>query len=212
MRNREYALKWEYGYWAQHGGKPLTIDDYLSARMISSPLGLLDCDIPVQAAGAFVVTTAERARDLKHRPAYVLGASNPFPASKRLMPSLDEYMDDGRHVARHLWKNAGIGPKDVDVANVYDGFSIQAPLWVEALGFCGEGEGFAYVASPPIPLNTSSGNLGGGRIHGIGHIMDSVLQIQGRSGLRQAPKADICISLVNPCFNGAGIVFSKTPN
>jgi len=212
VRNRDNALQWEYGYWAQYGGQPLTLDDYLNSRMISSPLCLFDCDIPVQTVAAFVVTTTERAKDLRHPPAYVLGMSNRSTVVKKAPMSLEEYVEDGQQVARHLWKNAGVGPRDVDVADLYDGFSVLTPLWAEALGFCGEGDGFAFVANPTLPLNPSSGNLGAGRTHGIGHILESILQIQGRSGPRQVPKAEICVAVTNPCNVGFGFVFSKTPN
>lgn len=121
-------------------------------------------------------------------------------------------MADGREIARHLWANAGLGPRNVDVANLYDGFSIFTPLWAEALGLCNEGDGFLFAASPPLPLNTSSGSLGAGRTHGTAQIMDSVLQIQGRSGLRQAEKADICLAATNPCTIGTGFVFGRTQN
>lgn len=214
VRNRAQALKWEYGYWAQYSPTLLTLEDYLTARIISEPLGLFDCDIPVQAAGAFVVTTAERAQHLKNPPAYVLATSSPFtvsrggPNSSNL--SLDEYMVDGKQLARHLWDIAGIGPGDVDVANLYDGFSTEAPLWAEALGFCGEGEGFAFVAEPSLPLNTSGGSLGAGRTHGIAHIMDSVMQIQKRSGSRQVQEVEVALAVTNPCDIGAGFVFCSS--
>jgi acetyl-CoA acetyltransferase len=212
VRNREQALKWEYGYWFQHGAPRLSIKEYLDARKISEPLGLFDCDIPVQAAGAFVVTSAERARDLKNRPAYVLATSNPFSASRRKnFKLLDDYLEDGKQLSRHLWDMAGIGPTHVDLANLYDGFSIHTPLWAEALGLCDEGDGFAFVANPNLPLNTSSGSLGAGRVHGIAHIMDSVLQVQGRSGDRQVKGSEIAVAATNPCDTGAGFVFASSP-
>jgi acetyl-CoA acetyltransferase len=210
IRNRKQALKWEHGYWYQHSPEPLELKDYMAARMVSSPLCLYDCDLPVQAAAAFVVTSVERARDLRNPPAYVLGTSNPYSLRRLAPQSLDEYLDDGRRLGRHLWRGAGVTAVDVDVVNLYDGFSVHTPLWSEALGFCGEGEGFAFAASPTLPLNTSSGNLGAGRTHGIAQIMDSVLQVQGRSGERQVPGAEIAVAVTNPCDNGAGFVFART--
>lgn len=219
VRNRDQALKWEHGYWYQRGAGPITLDDYLTARMVCSPLGLHDCDLPIQVAGAFVITTPERAKDLPHRPAYVLGCSSPFTVSKFHaraaaggVCSLAEYMEHGRQIARHLWKNAGVSPTEVDVANLFDGFSVQTPLWAEAMGFCPEGQGFDFVSSPPIPLNTSSGNLGGGRNHGIGHVMDTVLQIRGEAGPRQVEAADLFLVTCNQNTDGQALLFSRTPS
>ena len=212
VRNRDEALKWEHGYWYQYAPQKLTLEAYLGSRMISSPLCLYDCDLPVQMAGAFVITSEERARDLRHPPAYVIGTSNPASLHQLAPQSLDGYMSRGRHLARRLWENAGIGPNDVDVANLYDGFSVHTPLWAEALGFCGEGEGFEFVASPSLPLNTSSGNLGGGRTHGIGQIMDTVLQVQRRAGQRQVDGAEVCVSVTQPCDSASGIVLASSPN
>jgi acetyl-CoA acetyltransferase len=211
VRNREQALQWPYGYWYQHSPAPLTTDTYLAARMVSSPLCLYDCDLPVQAAAAFVVTTADRAQDLRHRPAYVLATASPYSLRRLAPQSLEEYLEDGRRLANHLWRTAGIDPTDVDVANLYDGFSVHTPLWAEALGLCREGEGFAFVAEPTLPLNTSSGNLGSGRTHGIPHLIDSVLQTQRRAGTRQMEGVEICVAVTNPCDNGAGFVFSNSP-
>jgi acetyl-CoA acetyltransferase len=212
VRNRDRALKWEHGYWYKYRPETLTLDTYMEARMISWPLCLHDCDIPVQMAGAFIVTTADRAAALKNRPAYILGTASPFSLHELLPEPLDDYVAKGRQLARHLWKNAGIRPEDIDVANLYDGFSIHVPLWLEALGFCDEGEGFAFAADPTLPLNTSSGNLGAGRTHGICHILDSVLQVQGRAGERQVEGARISLAITNTCDAGSGIVLASSPN
>ena len=210
--NRQNALKWEHGYWYQHGGGPLTIEDYMTSRMISYPMCIFDCDIPVQGCGAFVVTTAERAKDLRQPPAYVLSTSAPVNARMGIAHSLEEFAAAGARLGSTLLSNAGIGPGDVDVANLYDGFSILTPLWAEALGFCGEGEGFSFITAPTLALNTSSGNLGAGRMHGVPQIMDSVLQVMGRSGPRQVENAHIALAVVLPLDAGKGLVFSKSPS
>ncbi|MCH8190073.1 MAG: thiolase family protein [Chloroflexi bacterium] len=210
--NRQNALKWEHGYWYQHGGGPLTIEDYMTSRMISYPMCIFDCDIPVQGCGAFVVTTAERAKDLRQPPAYVLSTSAPVNARMGIAHSLEEFAEAGARLGSTLLSNAGIGPGDVDVANLYDGFSILTPLWAEALGFCGEGEGFSFITAPTLALNTSSGNLGAGRMHGVPQIMDSVLQVTGRSGPRQVENAHIALAVVLPLDAGKGLVFSKSPS
>ncbi len=86
------------------------------------------------------------------------------------------------------------------------------PMWAEALGFCGEGEGFSWMNQPTLPLNTSSGNLGSGRTHGISQILDSVLQLMGRAGKRQVPNAEVAVATGYLLDSGRGIVFGTQPN
>jgi len=218
VNNRKNALLWEHGYWYQHRPVPLTEEDYLAGRMISSPISLFDCDIPIQACGAFVLTSPERAKDLPHEPAYIRGWAMPGivggPVTAR---SFDLIKARGARFSQQLFENSGIKPSDVDIANVYDGFSIFVPLWLEALGFCKDGEAFDFMTSERIaldgdfPVNTSSGNLGAGRTHGVPHFMDSVLQIMGRSGPRQVKKrVDIALTTAGGApGNCAGMVFSS---
>lgn len=222
VNNRKNALMWEHGYWYQHRPEPLTEEDYLAARMISSPLSLFDCDIPVQGCGAFVITSAERARDLPHKPAYVRGiAGSGFVGNGfgDVVYPLESTMEAGFLIAKHLWQSTGVGPADVDVLNVYDGFSVFVPLYLEALGFCPQGEAFPFMTPENIgingklPLNTSSGNLGAGRMHGVPHIMDAALQIMGRSGPRQVKDAHISLAAITGSLTGAsGFVFSSSPS
>jgi acetyl-CoA acetyltransferase len=206
VRNREQALKWEHGYWFQHAPETLTLDDYLGARMVADPLCLFDCDLPVQGAGAFVLTSAERARDLRHPPAY-LRAIAMAPSFFGAKPDPDA----GREMGRQLYARAGLGPGDVDLANLYDGFSIQTPIWAESLGFCGEGEGVAWCAEPTLPLNTAGGSLGAGRMHGVTQIMDGALQVMGRAGPRQVRDAAVSLVAIGPESVGVGMIFTRDP-
>jgi acetyl-CoA acetyltransferase len=220
VHNRKMALLWEHGYWYQHRPEELTEQDYVDDRIISSPIGMLDCDLPVQACGAFLVTSAELATEGPHRPAYVRGWAVPgdlgfYPH----MRELDVMRERGERFARHLFSNAGVSPSDVDVANVYDGFSIFVPLYLETLGFCKDGEAFDFMTPERIgidgelPLNTSSGNLGSGRMHGVPQFLESVLQIQGRSGPRQVDGAEIALAVAGGQPGAAaGAVFSATPD
>ena len=179
--------------------------------MISYPLCIHDCDIPVQACAAFVLTNEERAKDLRNPPVYVRGTSAPVGAPKSLVMSLEEFMECGAMVGQHLWRQAGVGPEDVSIANLYDGFSMLTPMWAEALGFCGEGEGFSWMNETSLPLNTSSGNLGSGRTHGISQMLDSVLQLMGRAGPRQVEGAELAVATGYLLDSGRGIVFGKDP-
>lgn len=217
LQERANGLLWEHGYWSQHNPAPLSLEEYLSGRVVSSPLSIYDCDIPVHGCGAFVVTTTERARDRPHRQAYVRGLSAPlFASSAAVQPiTLEGELDKGRMVARSLWERSGFTPDEMDLANVYDGFSIIAMIWLEALGFCGEGEAFDFIQGGRIaldgklPLNTSGGNLGAGRMHGVPHLMDSILQVTGRSGPRQVTNANYALAAVGPQTHGPAIIFAS---
>ena len=210
-KNRDRALQWEYGYWANHGGGPLTVEDYMTSRMISYPLCIHDCDIPVQACAAFVLTNEERAKDLRNPPVYVRGTSAPVGAPKSTVMSLEEFMACGGLIGDNLWRQAGVGPGDVSIANLYDGFSMLTPMWAEALGFCGEGEGFSWMNETSLPVNTGSGNLGSGRTHGISQMLDSVLQLMGRRGQSQVEGAELAVATGYLLDSGRGIVFGKHP-
>ena len=181
---------------AAHFGKPITREDYMGARMIGEPLSILDCDMPVDGCGAVVVTTAERARDLAQTPVYVAGvASGGFKYNHSLVLDLDSYEESAALLARSLWKNSGLGPADMDFANVYDGFSLFVYIYLEAFGFCKKGEAHRFIQDGRIalegalPVNPSGGAMGMGRLHGTPQLLEGVLQLQGRAGQRQLKKA-----------------------
>ena len=167
---RENAQRNPRAIW--HGAKPLTLDDYLTSRWVYEPMCLFDADMPVTAAGAFVMTTAERAQDLPHA---------------ALLASY------GVNRPERVFAEAGITPADVQVAQIYDGFSLMVWNWLERLGFCGPGEAHAFTQGGRIarggslPLNTFGGSLGEGRLHGMGHVREAALQAMGRAGDRQVP-------------------------
>ena len=160
--------------------------------MIAYPFCLYDCDIPVQGAVAIVLTTAERARDLKPRPAYIAGYGQrlAFEVAGRI-GSLSNYMEGGSSSARLTWERSGFTPKDVDVAQIYDGFSASVIYGLESYGFCQEGEALDFIQDGrmeldgELPLNTFGGSLSTGRIHGLWHIIEGALQASGRAGERQ---------------------------
>jgi acetyl-CoA acetyltransferase len=149
----------------------------------------LDCDIPVQGAVAILLTTADRARSLKPRPAYLAGYGQRlhFEVAGRI-GSLADYIEGGRSSAKLTWERSGFGPQDVDVAQIYDGFSASVIYGLESYGFCKEGEALDFIQDGRIaldgelPLNTFGGSLGTGRIHGLWHIIEGALQASGRAG------------------------------
>ena len=174
--------------------EPLTLEQYLGARLISTPFGLYDCDVPVDGATAVVVssraTAADRARPAVHLEAVGCGLRRPFAwdqgADLTTMANAD--------AAAMLWSRTGLRPSDVDVALLYDGFSFLALSWLEALGFCAPGEGGPFVAGGDriglegeIPLNTQGGQLSGGRLHGFGFLHEACVQLWGEAGERQVP-------------------------
>jgi acetyl-CoA acetyltransferase len=164
-------------YWRN---STLDLETYLSARWITEPLSLWDCDLPVAGAGAFVMTTTERARSIKESFAVVTAMSN------------------SNH-PRGAMEDSRLRPADLKVAQIYDGFSSFLYYWYEALGFCEEGTAHSFIQDGQIelggliPTNTFGGSLGEGRLHGIGHLREAVLQVTGRAGPRQVDGADHCL-------------------
>lgn len=201
-------------------GTPMSVDDYMSARMISDPICLFDCDIPVEGCAALVMTTAERARDLAGPAAYIAGyGQHTSRRPQMLVHTVDDYMECGSSLAGKIWERSGLGPSDVDVAQLYDGFSPSTYYWLEAAGFCPEGEAFRFVQDGRIaldgelPLNTFGGSLSEGRLHGMGHLAEAYRQVTGRAGERQVPGADVCLAIDgSPLLRGAGIVVTREPN
>ncbi|HZT67825.1 MAG TPA: thiolase family protein [Acidimicrobiales bacterium] len=173
---------------------PMTLEDYLSARMVTTPFGLYDCDAPVDGSTALIVSTADYAPDTP-RPAARLEAVG---TALRGRPSWDQFDDmttmAARDAAASMWERTDLRPTDVDVAELYDGFSFLTMCWLEALGFCGHGEGGPFVEDGrrisldgELPLNTHGGQLSAGRLHGFGHIHEAVTQLRGDGGDRQVP-------------------------
>jgi acetyl-CoA acetyltransferase len=216
LQSRRNANRNEHAFFHD---RPLGPADYAAARMVSDPLCLLDCDIPVQACVALVMTTAERARDLKRRPAYLGGfALNAYPRPPIPNYTLVDYLEAGGQTARQLWSSAGMGPTDMSAAMLYDGFAPSTLYWLESAGFCGPGEAFPFIEGGRIapdgalPLNTFGGALSQGRLHGMGHAAEAVLQASGRAGTRQVPDPGaICVFSGSPMYRGSGLIVTSEP-
>jgi acetyl-CoA acetyltransferase len=196
---------------------PMTRDDYLASRWIAEPLCLFDCDIPVEGCVAIVLTTAERARDLRNPPAYIAGyGQNTSRRGALFHYALDDYIACGQSLANKLWSSSGLGPKDMAAAELYDGFSPSTLYWLEAAGFCKEGEAHQFIQDGRIalegelPVNTFGGSLSEGRLHGMGHIAEAVFQVTGRAEKRQIPgAAAACAIDGSPMLRGSGLVLTK---
>lgn len=180
--------------------EPLTMEEYLGARMITTPLCLYDCDVPVDGSTAVVVSTVEHGRDTPH-PAVRFEAVGTALDGRA---SWDQWESVSRlasyDAAHHLWSRTDLRPADVDVAQLYDGFTILTLLWLESLGFCGEGEGGPYVEgggrialNGELPLATGGGQLSAGRLHSFGHLHEAVLQLRGEAGQRQIRDAEVAV-------------------
>lgn len=189
---------------AQMHDRSLSMDDYLAARPIAKPLHLYDFCLETDGACAVVVTSVERARDLRQKPAVVRAVASsggPEMQGGMMFPVLtrSSITDLPASInARLLYERAGIGPDEIQVAQLYDCFTITALLQLEAYGFCPIGEGGAFAASGAIdlggrlPINTAGGHLSEGYIHGMNHVLEGVRQIRGTS-TSQVPGAEVCL-------------------
>jgi acetyl-CoA acetyltransferase len=219
VQERQHGLLYEHSYWRQNKPIELTVEDYLNSPIVSTPMCVLDCDIPVQGCAAFVLTTGDRAAELPNSPAYVVGVSAPTMGSTGRVAELTFQKEEmcGAQVARELWRDTDFRQADVSVANLYDGFSIMTMLWLESLGFCGPGEAFDFIQDGRIaldgqlPLNPNGGSLGAGRMHGAAHLVDSIQQVQGRAGLCQVSGAQVALASIGPASIGACIMFACEP-
>ncbi len=171
---------------------PMSIQDYLDARMISDPLCLYDCDIPVDGSTAVIVSAAESVR------ADTAIGIEAMGAALRGRPYWDQYADlssmAAGDAAETLWRDTTLTPRDVDIAQLYDGFSILTLIWLEALGFCDRGGAGRFVdgggriaLTGELPLNTGGGQLSAGRLHGFGHLHEACVQLRGAGADRQVP-------------------------
>ncbi|MEC4018891.1 lipid-transfer protein [Streptomyces sp. H27-D2] len=173
-------------------GKPITLADHAASRRIVDPLRLLDCCQETDGGQALVVTTAERARDLRRPPAVITAAAQGAGRAQEQMTSF--YRDDLTGlpemgvVARQLWRTSGLRPGDMDVGILYDHFTPFVLMQLEEFGFCGPGEAADFVAADALPINTHGGQLGEAYLHGMNGIAEAVRQLRG-SSVNQLPGA-----------------------
>ncbi len=189
-------------------GRPITLEDHQNSPMVSDPYRRYDCTLEADGACAVLVVSASRARELRTRPVYLLGAAEGAG-------SHDQMYNQMRHqggwntagmvqIARELYSRAGIGPGDIDVAQVFETFTGQALLALEDFGFCERGEGGPFVESGAIlyeggslPMNTSGGGLAEGYLHGFNNLLEGVRQMRGTS-TNQVDGAETCLVTSGP--------------
>ena len=172
-------------------GKPLTMDEYMNAKLFCEPLRLYDCCQETDGGAALLITSTERARDLKQKPAVIRGVTQASTQGQEQMTSF--YRDDLSSLpemelaAKRVYEMAGLGPKDIDAACLYDAFSPEVVMQLESFGFCGRGEAKDFVADGNLridgrlPNNTHGGLLSEAYIHGVNNIAEGARLIRGTS-------------------------------
>jgi acetyl-CoA acetyltransferase len=184
--------------------EPLSLDDYLAARLVADPFGVRDCCLVTDGAAAVVMTRADRARDLCARPAYVLAGAQ--ATTHREIASMADLTVTGlAEAAPRAYAQAGVKPRDIDVVEVYDAFTINTILFLEDLGFCAKGEGGAFVEGGRIApggalaVNTNGGGLSCVHpgMYGLFTIVEAARQVGGAAGERQVAAAKLAIAQGN---------------
>jgi acetyl-CoA acetyltransferase len=176
------------------------MEDYLNARMITTPFGLYDCDVPCDASIAVIVSAKDAAGDLA-KPAVLVEA-----VGTQIIERLEWDQSTLTHEPQvlgqsaHLWTRTSLRPADVDVAELYDGYTFNCLSWIEALGFCGIGEAKDFLEGGKniardgvLPVNTHGGQLSHGRTHGMGLVHEAIVQLRGEGGPRQVPGARVAV-------------------
>jgi acetyl-CoA acetyltransferase len=191
--------------------KPITLDDYLASRWIAEPFRLFDCCLESDGACAIVITSAERARDLRAKPVKIAAAGWALGHSLMSNQWSDQTESAATFLAKRLYTMAGIGPDEIDVAELYDCFTHSVLMQLEDYGFCPKGEGGPFAASGAIglggkiPTNTHGGFLSEAYIHGMNTLCEAVLQLRGECGDRQVLGAEVALSTGQP-----GVITGQT--
>ncbi len=219
INSRRNGLMTPWSFYSQHEPYQITMEDYLSSRFVSEPLRVLDCDRPVISAVAFIFTTAERAKTMKQPPIYVLNHCQETNRARSTMATLEENQEWCRNLATLMWEGSGLGSKDVDVFNPYDGYSTFTQQFLEGFQWHGvkEGEALDFYQGDlrvegPHPYLSSGGNLGTGRTRAALH-SDSIEQLRGTAGQRQIQiRCETALAGSNNPGGSGWIMYSKEPN
>ncbi|MEX4008509.1 thiolase family protein [Neoaquamicrobium sediminum] len=178
--------------------EPITVEQHQESRWIVRPLRLLDCCLISDGGVCVIVTSVERARDMAKKPVAIAGMGQTYTA-QTLEAEKWWYVPHQKQALADAFRMAGCGPRDIDVAQLYDNFTISVLLWLEHAGFCAEGEGGAFVEGGRIrlggelPVNTAGGNLSESYMEGWLHVVEGVRQMRGECGPRQVKDAETCL-------------------
>lgn len=188
---RRNGLLTPTSYYTLHEPYQLTRDDYLNGRLVEEPLVVYDCDRPVMCTVAFIITTSDRAKDLRNKPVYIWNHAQNAERGRSTMTTLDEEQAAVASLARKCEEGSGLSIKDIDIFNPYDGYATFHQSFLEGFQWHGVkwGEAHDFYADDirvegPHPLNSAGGNLGNGRIRGI-LWRDAIEQLRGTAGARQ---------------------------
>lgn len=179
--------------------KPMTLDDYMASRWVVEPLRLLDCCPNTDGGGAFIVTSRERARDLPHPTVSILGAGQSHSSEIIVPGGAREGHWGGRAAGERAYRQAGVSPGDMDLAQLYDAFTPRVVHDLVAYGFCAPEDVAAFVEEGRIglggslPCNTAGGLISEGHLSGFGHVREAVRQLRGECGERQVPEARLAL-------------------
>jgi acetyl-CoA acetyltransferase len=195
--------------------RPMTLEDYLNSRWINEPFRLFDCCQESDGACALVLTSAERARDAAKPPVYIeaLVYGTKLHANWHQWPDFSEV--GAVAVADKLWAKAGLGPRDMDFAELYDCFTYSLLAQLEGFGFCAKGEGGPFAQSGALrlggelPVNTHGGLLSEAYIHGLNHSVEAVEQLRGEAGPRQVADARVGLVTGGTGIFGSGIIYRR---
>src|SRR5688572_4252346 len=216
MAQREHAAMNDRALYRE----PLSLEAYLAAPFVAEPFRVPDCAAEVDGACALLLTSLDRARALRRTPVVIQGAA--YARGRRSGLDTGDAMlweDYSRnaisHLAEDLWSSAELGPRDMDLAEVYDCFSSSVLFALEGLGLAGRGEAGALVRSGAtgpggsLPVNTHGGLLCEGYIHGMNTLVEGVLQVQGQAGASQAARADRCVVTSGALMDGSALVLTR---
>lgn len=216
---RRNGLMFDWGYYTNHEPTPFTQEDYLNGRWICKPMSIFDCDRPVQAATCYIFTSAERAKDMRQKPVYVLNHNETQHRVRSMIETPEETREWTNRMARMVYEGSGLTPAELDVFNPYDGFTLFTQYWLEAFGWHGVKEGEAHdfyqedlSVEGPHPFLSSGGNIGTGRTRSA-IFTDCIEQLRGTAGRRQVTVR--CETAVAGCVLPAGnghMVFAKNPD
>lgn len=200
--------------------KPITLDDYFASRWVVEPFRLFDCCLETDGAVALLVTSAERARDLRRPPVLISAAAWGSGHTLYSNQQPDLTTTAAARLAPRLYAAAGIGPSEIDVAQLYDCFTYSVLVQLEDYGFCAKGESGPFVASGAtalggtLPVNTHGGFLSEGYVHGLNHVCEAVSQLRGDAGERQVPGAEVALSTAQPGYvsgNCSALLLRRAP-
>ncbi|MBI4298970.1 MAG: thiolase family protein [Chloroflexi bacterium] len=219
VTERKNGLLVPWGYYALNRPEPFTIEDYLNGRWVAQNLNMFDCDLPVQSAACWVITTAKRAKDMKQKPVYVLDHTESQFRPRSLVQTLEENEEWTDIMARKAYAGSGLRPSDIDIFSPYDGFTTFTQYFLEAFRWRGvkRGEAHDFYAGDisiegPNPLSPGGGNMGTGRMRTI-YITDGMEQLQGRAGPRQVKiKAETYATIGILPGGACTLVFSSSPD